>query len=70
LTLRWSRRATGPSRWGAPSRGRATPAWTNLALDSGALIALERNDQLVTSDPDDIAGIAAATGRHLEMVVR
>jgi hypothetical protein len=37
-------------------------------IDAALVLLADDGDQIVTSDPDDIARLAAASGRHLEVV--
>lgn len=38
-------------------------------IDAALVLLAHDGDRIVTSDPDDIAELAAATGRHVEIVV-
>ena len=38
-------------------------------VDAALVLLAHDGDRIVTSDPDDIAELAAATGRHVEVVV-
>ena len=38
-------------------------------IDAALVLLAQDGDRIVTSDPDDIAKLAAATGRHVEIVV-
>jgi hypothetical protein len=53
--------------------GRASGALLGVArrsdvLDAALVLLAEDGDRIVTSDPADIAGLAAATGRHVELI--
>jgi hypothetical protein len=37
-------------------------------IDAALVLLASDGDQIVTSDPDDIERLAAASGRHLEVV--
>jgi hypothetical protein len=37
-------------------------------LDAALVLLAEDGDRIVTSDPDDIATLLAATGRHVELI--
>ena len=38
-------------------------------VDAALVLLAHDGDRIITSDPDDIAGLAAATGRHVEIVL-
>ena len=38
-------------------------------IDAALVLLAQDGDRIVTSDPEDIAELAAATGRHIEVIV-